>query len=87
MLQISKLKINFVIDSELKLVEESLSFPSYASPLLCSFGTSEGTKVPTVEVMSDIQQRKGEAEMAVADWLIHLKDKFEDGAAAVSIIT
>ena len=25
--------------------------------------------------------------MAVADWLIHLKDKLEDGAAAVSIIT
>ena len=35
----------------------------------------------------DVKQRKGEAEMTVADWLIHLQNELIDGDAVVCVVT
>ena len=35
----------------------------------------------------DVRQRKGEAEMAVADWLVHFQSELEDGDAVVCFVT
>lgn len=35
----------------------------------------------------DVKQRKGEAEMAVADWLVYLQHEMEDGDSLVCLVT
>ena len=40
-----------------------------------------------IELLESVKQRKGEAEMAVVDWLIECQGQLDPGQAAVSIVS
>ena len=82
---------NIIVDSELHLnscdCQEECACETYATPLLFTVVEKDGNFVSHTELMSNIRQRKGEAEMAVADWVIHCQEKLKPGEVVVSLIS
>ena len=76
-----------VIDSELHKKECNChplcACPEYCTPITCCFKDN----VSRIELLHTVKQRKGEAEMAVVDWLIECQDNLIPGQAAVSIVS
>lgn len=81
------------IDSELILTnscshnqEECLcAYKSYATPVRGVFSKTDG--FVRKELLKEIKQRKGEAEMAQVDWLPTMQDDLEDNEAIVAVVT
>ena len=81
------------IDSELILTnscshnqEECLcAYKSYATPVRGVFFKTDG--FVRKELLKEIKQRKGEAEMAQVDWLPTMQDDLEDNEAIVAVVT
>ena len=59
--------------------------PLYATPLRCSF--SKNADLEGTQKLYEIEQRKGEAEMTVMDWVIGAKSELLPGDSVASIIT
>ena len=80
-----------IVDSELYLnscdCQEQCTCEKYATPLLFTVVETDGKFVSQTEFMSQIRQRKGESEMAVADWVIQFQDKLKPGEVVVSLIS
>ena len=80
-----------VVDSELYLnscdCQEQCTYEKYATPLLFTVVETDGKFVSQTEFMSQIRQRKGEADMAVASWVIQFQDKLKPGEVVVSLIS
>ena len=55
----------------------------YAIPLRCQYGLDRKLKET---VLMDLQQRKGEAEMAQVDWLIQCLPTLRPGEACLSVV-
>jgi hypothetical protein len=81
------------IDSELILInscshnqEECLcAYKSNATPVRGIFSKTNG--FDRKELLKEIKQRKGEAEMAQVDWLPTMQDDLEDNEAIVAVVT
>lgn len=91
MLSVKK-DVEIILDSEYKYTscscKQSCSCSHYATPVVRSFRQGELNSISSkVREMTAIQQKKGEAEMAVVDWAIYLQDKLEDDECIVSIIS
>ncbi|XP_045182551.2 uncharacterized protein LOC123541205 [Mercenaria mercenaria] len=71
--------ITLVVDSELYINKEAM----YSTPIQCHFTETE----KQISLMSNIQQRKGEAEMAVTDWLQYYSESIEEGKSVVCLVT
>ena len=56
-----------------------------ATPLRCSFNKDDGLE--SVRKLHEVTQRKGEAEMAIMDWVIEAKNELKPGDSVASIIT
>lgn len=87
-LKITK-NITLDIDSELHVVGcvctiSNCRCKTHTTSIRCTIN-SEGHV--TVNKMSNIKQRKGEAELAQIDWLIEYQSTLQEGEAAVSIVT
>ena len=82
---------NIIMDSELHLnscdCQEECTCQTYATPILMTVEKKNDNYMSKTEKMSHIRQRKGEAEMAVADWVIQCQDKMKPGEVVVSLIT
>ena len=80
-----------IVDSELHLnscdCQTECNCCKYATPILFTVFEKDGKYVSQSKLMTNIKQRKGEAEMAVADWVVHFKDKLEPGQGVVSLIS
>ena len=80
-------KLDVVLDSELHLTCRCKNDPcvcqQFCTPLKCEL--RENT--PNVTLLEHIVQRKGEAEMALLDWLISAQDDIKEGEAVVSVVT
>ena len=76
------------VDSELIMEKckcsESCSCPPVCHPVIATYSSSE---FQGITVNKDIQQRKGEAEMAQADWLKNIMPKLKESEAVVSVLT
>ena len=70
------------IDSEYLLKTDN---PQYAVPIRAVF-EENGAKVTTTE-LGHIKQRKGEAEMAQADWLPYIVPELDEGDGVLSYVT
>ena len=81
------------IDSELILTnscshnqEECLcAYKSYVTPVRGVFSKTDG--FVRKELLKEIKQRKGEAEMAQVGWLPTMQDDLEDNEAIVAVVT
>ena len=94
-LNIDKLKFerNFqlIVDSELHVQtcqcqNDQCSCQPYCTPISTAYGDTESTR-SSCTYLQTVKQRKGEAEMAVVDWLIGYQDQLKPGQVAVSIIS
>ena len=76
-----------VMDSELYLTCRCKKNPcvcqQFCTPLKCEFRGNTSNVV----LLDHIVQRKGEAEMAMLDWLISAQDDIKEGEAVVSVVT
>ena len=76
-----------VIDSELHKKECNChplcACPEYCTLITCCFKDNASR----IELLHTVKQRKGEAEMAVVDWLIECQDNLIPGQAAVSFVS
>ena len=91
---IDKLHFNgnfqLIVDSELHVQkcqcqDDSCSCQPYCTPIACAYSDSESR--PKCELLQTVKQRKGEAEMAIVDWLIDSQDQLKQGQVAVSIVS
>ena len=75
------------MDSELHLTCRCKTDPcvcqQFCTPLKCEFRGNTSN----VTLLKHIVQRKGEAEMALLDWLISAQDDIKQGEAVVSVVT
>ena len=75
------------MDSELHLTCRCKTDPcvcqQFCTPLKCEFRGN----ISNVTLLEHIVQRKGEAEMALLDWLISAQDDIKEGEAVVSVLT
>ena len=83
---------DLVVDSELYLAscgcKDDCSCEKFSTPIqrtFCKF--EESVCNPRMELLRNIHQKKGEAEMAILDWLVNYQDLLQDGDVVVSIIT
>ena len=66
--------------------EECLcAYKSYATPIRGIFSKTDG--FVRKELLKEIKQRKGEAEMAQVDWLPTMQDDLADNEAIVAVVT
>ena len=76
-----------IVDSELHNkacnCQPSCQCPEYCTPIACYYGEN----MPRIELLDSVKQRKGEAEMAVVDWLIECQGHLTPGQAAVSMVS
>ena len=78
------------VDSELHVQncqcqDDPCSCKPYCTPIACTYG---GTELrPRIELLKPVKQRKGEAEMAVVDWLIGYQDQLKPGQVVVSVVS
>ena len=84
-----KQDLNIIFDSELHMEGCSCSnsvcmCEKYTVPLQCKF---DSTGLKSKKRLETVKQRKGEAEMAVVDWLLHLQPVLRDNEATVSVIS
>ena len=89
-----KLKENVIIDIDsesqiagckCKDASSNCTCKTHAVPLRCYF--SKNTGLEKVEKLTEVHQRKGEAELAQVDWLIQAVPQMKPGESAVSIVT
>ena len=80
------------IDSELEVVgckcagaTSDCNCNTYAVPIRCHFSKQKGFE--KMEKSNEIKQRKGEAELAQVDWLIHSAPTLKEGQVVVSVVT
>ena len=66
------------------MLEGKCECQKYAVPLRGKFCNSG---LETLSEMAEIQQRKGEAEMAAADWLMQSANGLQEGEAVASLVT
>ena len=83
---------DLVVDSELYLTscdcKEDCSCEKFCTPIQRTFcKLEESVCNPRMELLRNIHQTKGEAEMSILDWLISLQEELKDGETVVSIIT
>ena len=75
------------MDSELHLTcrckTDTCVCQQFCTPLICEFRGNTSN----VTVLEHIDQRKGEAEVALLDWLISAQDDIKEGEAIVSVVT
>ena len=80
-------KFDLIIDSEWYRktfnCQPLCKCPDYCTPVACHYG--EGLQ--RIELLESVKQRKGEAEMAVVDWLIECQGQLDPGQAAVSTVS
>ena len=84
-----KTPIKIIIDSELHLSPctcnmQPFTCYRYATPIQCEFDRSGFTGSKTLD---HIKQKKGEAEMAITDWLYTLAEDMNDGESVVCVVT
>lgn len=95
---IEKLSINSTVtidvDSELHIGgcvcendQSSCQCDIHTVPITCNFLRGSNASPPIIHSLDDIQQRKGEAEMAQADWLLYYLPHLQQGDAIASIVT
>ena len=79
-----------IVDSELHVQncqcqDDLCSCKPYCTPIACTYGGTESR--PRIELLQTVKQRKGEAEMAVVDWLIGYQDQLKPGQVVVSVVS
>lgn len=86
-----KKNVNVEVDSELhiqgcmcKAATKECQCNTYAVPLKAKFG-KDG--VQSVSEIGDVKQRKGEAEMAAADWMKYHQKDLKPGEAVANIVS
>jgi hypothetical protein len=84
--------LQLVLDSEHHLVacscenpeQQSCTCDHHATPLLATF---DKDGLASTETLSSIKQRKGEAECAQLDWIVHYAKSLAPGEVMLSIVT
>ncbi|KAL4217289.1 hypothetical protein ACF0H5_023740 [Mactra antiquata] len=86
-----KHNIQVIIDSELYIEKDCKCLEScscknseYCIPVVCTFNENGES---TLRKMSSIKQRKGEAEMSVLAWTVHLQSELKSGENVVCYVT
>ena len=85
--------VSVIIDSEFILEgcsselhgDDACSCPKYCIPIKCNFNSNKGAE--KVSHLNCVQQRKGEAEMAQADWLLESLTNLKPGEGVACIVS
>ena len=81
--------VTIIVDSEFKMSDCTCNKTTciclkYAVPLECVFSKAG---LNSMSFLENIKQRKGEAEMAQADWLLQSANNLKPGDAVASVVT
>ena len=84
--------VSVVVDSELIVKKDCectgiCKCADFCIPIIYIVKTRPECDETNITQTLDVRQRKGEAEMAVADWLIHVQGELVDGDAVVCFVT
>ena len=80
-----------IVDSELHVQKcqcqnDQCTCLPYCTPIARAYGDSESSR-SRCELLQAVKQRKGEAEMAIMDWLIDSQDQLKPGQVALSVVS
>ena len=96
--KLSEIKVpagtSLIVDSEFVMVEKCVcskelsntecTCSKYAVPLCLRCSSDD---ICEAVQLNEIQQRKGEAEMAMADWVVEMSGSMKEGCSLISIVT